>query len=184
MKTFLLERALPVLERVSDVLAALAMALILALIGAMLYESVSRYVFNAPTLWSFDVSYMTNGSIFLIGAAYTLKRNGHVRIDFLSTRLPVRVQHGVNLAFYLLIFLPMLLITAQACVDKAWTAYVRGTVENMSVWQPLLWPFLTAIATGVVGLTLQVLVESVRHAIGIGDPSAVKRPSETAGARA
>ena len=177
MKRLILNRFLPALDKIGQVTAALAMAMIICLIAVMIYEVVARRVFNAPTIWAIDITYMTNGTLFLIGGAYTLQKNAHVRIDFLSSRLPVRVQHLINLAFYICIFIPALWLTSHATVLKAYKAYVRGTLENMSTWEPLVWPFLTGIAIGVVGLTLQVVIESIRHAFGIFDPDAVKAPS-------
>lgn len=154
------------------------MVMIICLVAVMIYEVVARRVFSAPTIWAIDITYMTNGTLFLIGGAYTLQNNAHVRIDFLSARLPVRAQHFVNLAFYLGVFIPLLWLTSHATVLKAHKAYVRGTLENMSTWEPVVWPFLTGIALGVVGLFLQVVIESIRHAFGIFDPDCVKPPSE------
>lgn len=179
MRAFLLDRLLPGIDRIGFALAVIAMALIIVVIGSMLYEVVARRVFNAPTLWANDITYMTNGSLFLLGAAYTLRNEGHVRIDFLSSRLPVRVQHGLNLLFYLMLFLPLLALTAQASIGKAWHAWVQGTLENMSTWEPVIWPFLTGIALGVTGLTLQVAAQMVRHGIGVLDPDAVPAPGQT-----
>lgn len=178
MRRRLLEHILPSLDRIGRALATVAMAMILILIGVMLYEVVSRRFFNAPTIWAVDITYMTNGTLFLIGAAYTLRENAHVRIDFLSARLPARLQHAINLLFYLVIFLPALGITSYYSAQKAWRAFVDGTLENMSVWQPVIWPFLLGIALGVAGLTLQIAIESVRHAIGLADPEAVPAPGE------
>ena len=47
------------------------------------YEVFVRYVLNAPTPWAFDVSYIMYGTLFMMGGAYTLSRDGHVRGDFL-----------------------------------------------------------------------------------------------------
>lgn len=178
MRQILLRRVLPAVERIGQVLAGVAMVMIIGLIAVMIFEVVARRVFNAPTIWAIDITYMTNGTLFLIGGAYTLQKNAHVRIDFLSSRFPVRVQHAVNLLFYLCIFIPLMWLTSHATVLKAHKAYVRGTLENMSTWEPVVWPFLTGIAIGIVGLTLQVIVETIRHAVGIVDPGAVRGPSE------
>jgi len=182
VKHLLVDRVLPALDKVGSVLAIVAMVMIVALIGVMLLEVISRYVFNAPTIWAIDITYMTNGSLFLIGAAYTLRRDAHVRIDFLSSRLPKRFQHAINLAFYLFLFLPVMAAVTESSWAKAWRAFERGTLENMSTWEPLIWPFLAGITLGVAGLTLQILIESIRHAIGLVDPAAVTLPGEGAGA--
>jgi TRAP-type mannitol/chloroaromatic compound transport system permease small subunit len=173
---FLTRRLLPRLDGVARALALLAMVQIVVLIAVMLCEVVARYGLNSPTLWANDITYMSNGTLFLLGAAWTLRRNHHIRIDFLATRLPVRVQHLINLLFYLVLFLPLLWLIGEAAVGKAWKAWKQGELEQMSAWEPVIWPFLTGIAIGVIALGLQCMVESVRHAIGIVRPGAVPAP--------
>src|SRR3546814_1916279 len=57
--------------------------LILVMTFAMSYEVIVRYLFNAPTAWSLDVSFIMYGALFMMGGAYTLSRGGHVRGDFI-----------------------------------------------------------------------------------------------------
>ena len=178
MKTWLVDTLLPRLDRVSAALAVVAQVMIVVLIGTMLYEVAARRIFNAPTIWSVDIVYMVNGTLFLMAAGYTLLHERHVRIDFLSSRLPLRLQHLINAAFYALLLLPLLLLTSENSIEKAWRAFDRGTIENMSTWQPLIWPFLTGIAIGIAGLTLQIVLHCVRHLIGIADPAAVAPPGQ------
>ncbi len=176
-----LQAVLRRLDMIGTALGHVAMAMILLLIGAMIYEVIARKFFNAPSMWAITTSYMFNGTLFLIGAAFTLRLNQHVRIDFLSSRLPVRLQHAVNLLFYVLILLPALSSTAWFAVGKAWKAYVRGTLETMSAWEPVIWPFLTGISIGLASFVLQILIEAARHGIGIYDPRSVSAPSERPG---
>lgn len=171
------ERLAPAIDRVSLALAVVAMAQIVVLVATMLYEVVARYGFDRPTLWSGDIVYMMNGTLFLLGAAWTLRRNQHVRIDFLSSRLPLRAQHAVNLAFYLLLFLPVLALVGYATAFKAWVAYRDGELEQMSAWEPKIWPFYAGLAVGLLALALQVIAEALRHAVGIAEPAAVPPPS-------
>lgn len=173
-----LTRLLGRLDAVGRILGYVAMAMVVLMIGAMVWEVVARKLFNAPTIWATTASYMFSGTIFLIGAAYTLRANQHVRIDFLSTRLPVRAQHAINALFYLIVFLPALVMTADFAVDKALKAYARGTLEAMSAWEPLIWPFLAGIATGLASFALQVAIEAVRHLVGVARPDAVSAPGD------
>jgi len=176
MKHALTRQILPALDRVSVVLAMVAQVMIVVLISVMLYEVVARRVFNNPTIWSVDIVYMVNGSLFLMGASYTLMRERHVRIDFLAARLPARIQHLINALFYAGLFGPLMLMTSQSGLQKAIRAFERGTLENMSTWQPLIWPFLAGIALGLMGLTLQIGLQLIRHLIGVFDPDAVNLP--------
>jgi TRAP-type mannitol/chloroaromatic compound transport system permease small subunit len=167
-------------DRLSDATAALAVGLMAVMIGATLYEIVARYVFNAPTIWSNDVSTMLNGSVFLLAAGHTLRQDAHVRIDVLWQMLPARARHGVQAVFLLGVFAPVLGLGTYYAIVKAWRAWERGTVETASAWEPLIWPFLTALAVGLLGLLIQVVAEGVRNGLrlaGIADPPDPTRPS-------
>src|SRR5690606_14411424 len=59
---------------------------------SMVYEVFARYVFDAPTVWAFDIAYMANGAVFLLGVAYVLREDAHIRIDVLRNRLPARSE--------------------------------------------------------------------------------------------
>ena len=92
------------------------------MIGTMIYEVVSRYAFNAPNLWAFDIPWMLGGGCFLLSAGVTLQSEGHVRIDFLATMMPIRTQHLANLMFYLIFIFAIvgrdLLLRDQVDVDR------------------------------------------------------------------
>jgi TRAP-type mannitol/chloroaromatic compound transport system permease small subunit len=158
-------------DRLSGILARVAMALVVVLVGIMLYEVVSRRIFNAPTLWAFDLSYMFNGMIYLGAAGYALLQNEHIRVDFFSSRLPLRTQHVVNFVFYALLFLPVMFIICNAAIGDAYKAFVTGQVERVSPWAPIIWPYYTAISVGLSVLFLQSIVQAIRHLIGIFNPT-------------
>jgi len=155
------------LEAAIRVVAYLAMTLFLALTFVTLYEVVSRYGFNAPTFWAFDMIYMLHGALFTLGAAYTLQKNAHVRIDVLAARFPERVQHAVNAVAYILLFLPALGIMAEAAVLRSYSAYVTDERELVSAWAPKVWPFYAVLAFALVCLWLQSLLEAIRHVRGL-----------------
>lgn len=142
---------------------ALACAVTAALVLAMLYEVVARYGFNAPTLWAFDVSYMLNGCLFLLGAAYALRENAHVRIDFLYQRMPSTVRRWLDLVMFLAFLLPVFTWLTWIAGSKAVRAWVTGEVEAVSPWAPLMWPFYAVLALGLAVFTLQVLAEGLRR---------------------
>ena len=167
---------LRLIDAVAGVLAWLGRCVIFALILAMLYEVVARYAFGSPTLWAFDISYMLNGSIFLLGAAYALRSDVHVRIDFLSQRLPMRAQQVLNGLVFLLIMTPIMVIFAWVSGKKAWKALITGEVESVSPWAPVVWPFYTVIAVGLAALALQFLGEAIKLLAGRKNPG--EAPSE------
>ncbi|MGB3275254.1 MAG: TRAP transporter small permease [Castellaniella sp.] len=134
---------------------------------AMVYEVFARYVFDAPTAWAFDVAYMANGAVFLLGVAYVLREDAHIRIDVLRNRLPARFNHGVQGVAYLLVLAPFFGMLSWIAVSHTWRAWVRHEVETVSPWAPLMWPFYLCIATGLIALTLQLAVEGLRAFRGL-----------------
>jgi len=161
---------LKMIDGISNVFAWLAKLLLMILVFAMIYEVVARYVFNSPTLWAFDISYMLNGTIFLLAAGFTLKADAHVRIDFLSAALPLKLQQYLNGFFYLLILLPIFTAFAYTATGKALLALSNGEVESVSPWAPLVWPFYLAIAAGLWGFALQFLADGARYALQLKTP--------------
>jgi TRAP-type mannitol/chloroaromatic compound transport system permease small subunit len=96
------------------------------------YEVLVRYAFNAPTPWSFDVSFITYGTLFMMGGAYTLSRGGHVRGDFLYRLWSPRTQAKVDLILYLLFFFPgvtALVLAGWKYSSKSW-GYTEVSVNS------------------------------------------------------
>lgn len=158
------------LEFVSDFLAKVSMAMVVMLVVSILYEVISRYVFDMPTLWSFDISYMLNGSLFLLASGYSLKVEAHVRIDFLSAKLSLRRQQVINLFFYFFMVGPTFILLSFVAVEKTMSAWVTGEVESVSPWAPLIWPFYGAIAVGLISLSIQVYIDGFRYLLGTKTP--------------
>lgn len=97
--------------------------LIVVMTFGISYEVVVRYFLRAPTSWAFDVSFIMYGTLFMMGGAYTLSRDGHVRADFLYRLWPARVQAGVELALYILFFFPgitALVLSGWKYAERSW----------------------------------------------------------------
>ena len=57
---------------------------IVVLTFGTVYEVVMAYVFRAPTLWNFDFSLQMYGALFIMGGAYALCTEAHIRGDVIS----------------------------------------------------------------------------------------------------
>ncbi|MGB6009595.1 TRAP transporter small permease subunit [Castellaniella sp.] len=135
---------------------------------SMVYEVFARYVFDAPTVWAFDIAYMANGAVFLLGVAYVLREDAHIRIDVLRNRLPARFNGAVQGVAYLLILAPFFGVLSWIAMSHTWRAWVRHEVETVSPWAPVMWPFYLCIAIGLIALTLQLAAEGLRAFCGQG----------------
>jgi TRAP-type mannitol/chloroaromatic compound transport system permease small subunit len=158
------------LDQVAIVSGRIVAWFIVPMVLSLCYEVVARYVFNAPTQWAYDMTFMLYGSFFMLGAAFTLQRKGHVRTDSLQANWSPRRQAAVDLGCYLLMFLPV----AGVFVFVGWGYFVKAWVTNetfvSSSWQPITWPFKLAMPLTGVLLLIQGFSECLKciHTIRLG----------------
>jgi TRAP-type mannitol/chloroaromatic compound transport system permease small subunit len=136
--------------------------LILVLTFGVSYEVFVRYVLSAPTTWAFDMSYITYGALFLMAGAYTLSRNGHVRGDVIYRFWRPRTQATMDLALYIVFFLPAVF----AFMYSGWW-YARASIRFMevSIFSPAgvpVFPLKALIPLTGLLLLLQGVAEIIR----------------------
>lgn len=89
---WVLRKITRIFEHTNNLLAFIAGVIIIFTMAAVTYEVVMRYFLNRPTLWVVEVSGYSLLFITFLGAAWVLRRGGHVRIDLLINRLKPRNQ--------------------------------------------------------------------------------------------
>jgi TRAP-type mannitol/chloroaromatic compound transport system permease small subunit len=129
--------------------------LILPLVLGLTYEAVARYLFDAPTLWAYDLSYMLYGAIFMLGAHYTLLKGAHIRTDMLWEKFSVRTKGRIDAVAYLFFFFPAMVLLLYASVDEAWHSWQMGELSEQTAWRPILWPFKAIVPLTALLLLIQ-----------------------------
>jgi TRAP-type mannitol/chloroaromatic compound transport system permease small subunit len=135
---------------------------IVVLMFSICYEVVARYAFSAPTTWSYDVSYMLYGTLFMTSGAYVLSRNGHVRGDFLYKSWSQRSQAVMDLVLYILFFFPGVLALVFAGYTFAEFSWMIREHSSFSPVPVPVYPFKTLIPITGLLLAVQGVVEVVR----------------------
>lgn len=126
------------------------------------YEVVVRRLLSAPTSWAFDVSYIMYGTLFMMGGAYTLSRNGHVRGDFIYRLWKPRTQATVELILYFIFFFPgvtALVITGWKYAARSWS-YGEVSV-NSPAGIPIFQLKSVIVAAGIL-LFIQGIAQMMR----------------------
>ncbi len=150
------------LDRLTGTTGAIIAWLVIPLIIASCYEVVSRYVFGAPTMWAFEVGYMVMGTHFLIGMAYTLREEAHVRVDFFYGHLSRQKQALLDVFAYVVLVLPAALWLTAGLWQKVLIAYASHERSGMSAFNAVIWPFRLVLCTAFALLTLQALAKLIR----------------------
>jgi TRAP-type mannitol/chloroaromatic compound transport system permease small subunit len=136
--------------------------LIMALTFLISWEVFSRYVLDNPHPWAFDVMSMMYGSLFMMAGAYTLSKNGHVRGDVLYGFFPPRLQAWLDLALYIVFFIPGVVALAYAGYGFAAESWAINEHSNITANGPPVYPFKTILPIAGAFLLAQGLVEIVR----------------------
>jgi TRAP-type mannitol/chloroaromatic compound transport system permease small subunit len=149
-------------DRIADWSGEIFCWLIVPLVAAMTYEVIARYAFNAATVWSFDVAYMLYGSHFMLGAAYTLLRGGHIRTDIFYMRWRPRTRGIIDAALYLFLFFPGMALFFWMGLQEALHSFDIREVSDASPWRPIIYPFKAVIPVAAVLVLLQGVSELLK----------------------
>jgi TRAP-type mannitol/chloroaromatic compound transport system permease small subunit len=164
-------RILACIDAVSDWTGKVIRWLGLLLSLAVIYEVISRYAFNRPTIWAFDTAMMLTSILFLLPAAYMLKENAHIRVDVLLRMFPVRVQQVIECIFYLVFFFPFTLVMVWFGSRAARNAWLAQEISNTSQWgEPIAW-WKWVIPLAFFLLLLQGIAEFSRTLAALAKPT-------------
>jgi len=145
--------------------------LLLALILALTYDTFMRYLFDQPTVWAFDVSYLLGGTIMLMGMAWVTTRREQVRVDVLYAKYPPRVKMVVDAVLNCFLFLPLFFMLLQRAVPRAMYAFTNKEFSEVGFWRPMLWPYRWMLVVALLLWVLATIVWIVRdlHKLRTGE---------------
>jgi TRAP-type mannitol/chloroaromatic compound transport system permease small subunit len=140
----------------------LFMLLVAPLIVANVAEVFMRYVMNAPTSWALDVTTMSYGALFMLGAAYALLKGAHVRTDMLWEKFSDRKKGIIDSVTYLLLFLPSMVVLFGISIDDFFYSLSINEKSTSGIWQPVIWPLRAVIPLAAALLFLQGISELMK----------------------
>ena len=157
-------RAVRVIDKFTDTTGVWVAWLNIPLVLAVAYEVFARYLFNAPTIWSFDVTYMLYGTIFMLGAAYALHKGAHIRTDFFYEKWTDQTKGMVDSISYIVFFFPSIIMLLIASGNEAWYAFTISETSEQTPWRPILWPYKSVVPVTCLMLLLQGVSETIKSA--------------------
>ena len=150
------------IDKFTDVTGTWVAWLNVPLVAAVSYEVFARYIFHAPTIWSYDITYMLYGTIFMLGAAYALHKGAHIRTDFFFEKWSIRTKGVIDSVAYLVFFFPALLVFLWVSWGEGWYAFSIGEVSEQTPWRPILWPYKMVVPLAVLLLLIQGVSETIK----------------------
>ncbi len=161
-----------VLEAPVRWVGALLGLLVLGVVLAEFAVVLLRYGWQWSQPWLRESVLALNSAVFLLGMAYALQRDEHVRVDVLSRTWSPRTRAWVELAGMLLIVLPFAVfvwVYSDHYVLQSWRI---GESSNESGGLPALWVQKALIPSMALLLALQALARAARQAAFLGGAEA------------
>ena len=142
-------------DAVNRVVGKFSMYLVFGMMGLLLFEPISRTIFDKPLIWSMEVSQFTMAAYYLLGGGYSMMLKGHVRMDLFYGRWSTKKRASVDVitGLFLIFYLVFLLVGAYSSIEYA----VMYGQKNRSAWAPYMAPIKIIMGTGVLLMLLQAV---------------------------
>ncbi|MCG8086601.1 MAG: TRAP transporter small permease subunit [Candidatus Thiodiazotropha taylori] len=158
-------------ERLGQAISWLSLLMVLVTVAVV----VLRYVFQLGWIWLQESVTFMHAALFLVGAAYTLKHEGHVRVDIIYRKFSERGRAWVDLIGTLTLLLPVCLFIffiSWDYVAKSWALFEGsrevGGLEGVFLLKSLI--LVMAVLLVLQGISLAV--RSLSQLLGQGEVSA------------
>lgn len=129
--------------------------MVLVMIAILLFETVSRTVFNSPRIWTVETAQFVMAAYYLLGGGFTLLIGGHVRMDLLYDRLSAKrraIIDAITFSFAAL-YLAVLLQGGIAATQYA----LRYGQSSFTPWGPPIAPIKIIMTIGITMMLLQMV---------------------------
>jgi len=150
------------IDRVNERIGKLVAWLGLAAVVVCTANAIARYAFNVASNAWLELQWYFNAAVFLLIAAYALRRNEHVRIDVINGRLSPRAQAWIDILGGLLMLLPAVAIIAW----YSWPSLVNSYAIQEYSSDPgglIRWPVRLLIPVAFTLLGLQAISEIIKR---------------------
>jgi TRAP-type mannitol/chloroaromatic compound transport system permease small subunit len=147
-----LKSILHVMDNVSEWTGRIFVWLIIPLTVVVVYEVISRRIFNAPHIWATEVTNYLYGPHFMMAAAYTLLYKSHVSIDIIYGRFSPRTRGILDIFTYVVFFFPFCVIVFYQGIVFAQTSWSIGETSESAALRVV--PLIKTVIPVTFGLLL------------------------------
>jgi TRAP-type mannitol/chloroaromatic compound transport system permease small subunit len=135
------------------------MYLVFVMLAVLSWSAISKD-FSRPALWTLDVAQWLMVAYFILGGAYSMQLDDHVRMDLVYGRWSVRRKAWFD-AITILFLLFYLAILVYGGFNSTIYAITYGEVSP-TAWRPKMWPVKVVMLFGIVLMLLQAVATFLR----------------------
>lgn len=153
------------IDAVTGVIGRKVAWLILAAVLVSAGNAIIRKMFDMSSNAWLELQWYLFGTAFLLGAAYALQNNEHVRIDFIANMLSKRARDWIDLFGHIVFLVPFTGMMVYLAWPWFWKSYFSGEMSG-SAGGLILWPAKVMVLLGFILLLGQALSEIIKR-IGV-----------------
>lgn len=156
-----------IIDRISGAAMAVAVTAAFLIILIQLAAVLLRYVFGLSFSWLNDSVILSFATIFMLGAAATLRDDGHVRVDILRSRFSPRTRAAIEMFGALVFIAPigiLILYSASGLIARTWTDLEPF---NESDGLPIKYLFKTLVPVFAILMIGQGISQALKAALVI-----------------
>lgn len=142
-------------DAVSHHIGRVVMYAIFLMIGTLLLGAVTRNIINLPLSWTVELAQFTMTAYYIVGGAYSMQLQSHVRMDLFYDRLSDKTKARLDsvTSVFLVFYLVCLLIGSISSTMYA----IEYGQRKFSEWNPSLIPIKVIMTIGIVLMLLQAV---------------------------
>jgi TRAP-type mannitol/chloroaromatic compound transport system permease small subunit len=151
---------LKIIGKIIDILGNFCSVLMLLMIVNVFYDVIMRYFFNDVSIGMQELEWHLFAAMFMFGIAYTLKEDGHVRVDIFYETMSAHKKAIINIFGSLVLALPITLLIFYYSWDYTLEAYEMGEGSGDPGGLPHRW-----IVRSIIPLSSLFLVLAIIHVV-------------------
>ena len=174
------------IDRISKLIGLVTMYGLLAMIGVLLWSSVSK-AFFLPSIWTLEMAQFLMVGYFMLGGPYAILTGANVRMDLFYGDWSARRKAAVDCVtvMFLIFYLGVLLYGALGSTAyslgywgdqplRFFAGLVTGAEEigrlenSPTAWKPVIWPIKAVMILGIFLMLLQALSELAKDILLLG----------------
>lgn len=147
----------------NEKVASWARWIMVVLIAVVVYDVLMRYLFNAPTIWAFELALILGSTGYMLSWGEVERVNMHLRVDVFFVKCSPRWQAIINTMATLIAWYPVYIVYMMVGTKWALRAWRINEVMVESYWYPPAGPTRTLILIGLTMVCLQITVSLIRN---------------------
>lgn len=155
-------RVSSVIDAFNTVIGKIVSWLILLAVVVSSGNAVIRKIFDQSSNAWLELQWYLFGAVFMLGAAWTLLRREHIRIDIVFNLFPRRVRHWVELLGHLIFLMPLVILMIYES-----TPFVIRSIQlqemSFNAGGLIVWPAKALVLAGFVLLFFQGVSEIIKQ---------------------